>query len=92
MSTNKVYGDGPNHLRLVEQETRWDYDDEQYREWHTRNLFHRSMQALFIRGIQGCCGTLWSKNMDATSICQLAAFVAVALPDHLIPESSYTGF
>ena len=30
MSTNKVYGDGPNHLRLVEQETRWDYDDEQF--------------------------------------------------------------
>ena len=30
MSTNKVYGDGPNHLRLVEQETRWEYDDEQF--------------------------------------------------------------
>jgi CDP-paratose 2-epimerase len=25
MSTNKVYGDGPNHLDLVEKETRWDY-------------------------------------------------------------------
>ena len=30
MSTNKVYGDGPNHLRLVEQETRWEYDDKQF--------------------------------------------------------------
>lgn len=26
MSTNKVYGDGPNHLPLVEQETRYDYE------------------------------------------------------------------
>lgn len=25
MSTNKVYGDAPNELPLVEQETRWDY-------------------------------------------------------------------
>jgi CDP-paratose 2-epimerase len=25
MSTNKVYGDGPNRLPLVEKETRWDY-------------------------------------------------------------------
>ena len=27
MSTNKVYGDGPNHLPLVELETRYDYAD-----------------------------------------------------------------
>jgi len=27
MSTNKVYGDGPNRLPLVEQEQRWDYAD-----------------------------------------------------------------
>ncbi|MBD3308948.1 NAD-dependent epimerase/dehydratase family protein [candidate division KSB3 bacterium] len=30
MSTNKVYGDAPNRLNLVELETRWDYADEQY--------------------------------------------------------------
>jgi CDP-paratose 2-epimerase len=30
MSTNKVYGDRPNTIRLVEQETRWDYDDSTY--------------------------------------------------------------
>ncbi len=28
MSTNKVYGDAPNHLPLVELETRWDYAEE----------------------------------------------------------------
>jgi CDP-paratose 2-epimerase len=30
MSTNKVYGDGPNRIRLKELETRWDYDDAAY--------------------------------------------------------------
>src|SRR6476661_3658845 len=27
MSTNKVYGDAPNRIPLVEHEIRWDYDD-----------------------------------------------------------------
>ncbi|MGI9455967.1 MAG: NAD-dependent epimerase/dehydratase family protein [Aeoliella sp.] len=30
MSTNKVYGDGPNHVPLKELEKRWDYDDTRY--------------------------------------------------------------
>ncbi|HYY30107.1 MAG TPA: NAD-dependent epimerase/dehydratase family protein [Chthoniobacterales bacterium] len=30
MSTNKVYGDAPNRLRLVEKATRWDYADLEY--------------------------------------------------------------
>jgi CDP-paratose 2-epimerase len=30
MSTNKVYGDGPNTIRLKELETRWDYDDPRF--------------------------------------------------------------
>lgn len=30
MSTNKVYGDRPNTIRLKELPTRWDYDDETY--------------------------------------------------------------
>ena len=32
MSTNKVYGDLPNSVKLRELETRWDYDDPQYAE------------------------------------------------------------
>ena len=31
MSTNKVYGDRPNTIKLKELETRWDYDDETYK-------------------------------------------------------------
>jgi CDP-paratose 2-epimerase len=30
MSTNKVYGDRPNEIRLKELESRWDYDDPAY--------------------------------------------------------------
>jgi len=30
MSTNKVYGDLPNSITLVEQETRWEYSDPAY--------------------------------------------------------------
>jgi len=29
-STNKVYGDKPNRIKLKEMETRWDYDDPAY--------------------------------------------------------------
>lgn len=32
MSTNKVYGDAPNTLKLTELETRWDYADEDHKE------------------------------------------------------------
>jgi CDP-paratose 2-epimerase len=30
MSTNKVYGDAPNRLNLLEKQTRWDYADPEY--------------------------------------------------------------
>lgn len=30
MSTNKVYGDAPNEIPMVETETRWDYADQAY--------------------------------------------------------------
>jgi CDP-paratose 2-epimerase len=30
LSTNKVYGDAPNRIKLKELPTRWDYDDPQY--------------------------------------------------------------
>jgi CDP-paratose 2-epimerase len=30
MSTNKVYGDAPNKIKLQELETRWEYDDPKY--------------------------------------------------------------
>ena len=32
LSTNKVYGDGPNNIALRETETRWDYADPRYEQ------------------------------------------------------------
>jgi CDP-paratose 2-epimerase len=31
MSTNKVYGDAPNGIAMIELDTRWDYADQDYR-------------------------------------------------------------
>jgi CDP-paratose 2-epimerase len=31
LSTNKVYGDGPNKIKLKEMETRWDYQDQSFK-------------------------------------------------------------
>ncbi|QNL22932.1 NAD-dependent epimerase/dehydratase family protein [Hyphobacterium sp. CCMP332] len=31
MSTNKVYGDAPNNIDLIELDKRWDYNDSQYK-------------------------------------------------------------
>lgn len=38
MSTNKVYGDGPNHISLKESEKRWIIDDPQYRNGIDENF------------------------------------------------------
>lgn len=32
LSTNKVYGDAPNRIPLVELETRWEYEDPDYKD------------------------------------------------------------
>lgn len=44
MSTNKVYGDAPNELPLVEQATRWEYARKQ--DWHGVNESCRIDQTL----------------------------------------------
>lgn len=38
MSTNKVYGDRPNTIRLKELQTRWDYDDPVYQSGIDENF------------------------------------------------------
>ena len=48
MSTNKVYGDAPNRLRLAELETRWDYADEEYANGIAENFtIDDSLHSLF---------------------------------------------
>ncbi len=48
MSTNKVYGDAPNELPLVETETRWDYArPEDYEGVREDMRIDRSMHSIF---------------------------------------------
>jgi CDP-paratose 2-epimerase len=48
MSTNKVYGDVPNRIRLKELDTRWDYDDPEYVNGIAENLsIDQSKHSLF---------------------------------------------
>jgi len=48
MSTNKVYGDAPNELPLLELATRWDYADPAHHEGIDETLrIDRSMHSLF---------------------------------------------
>jgi CDP-paratose 2-epimerase len=48
LSTNKVYGDAPNELPLVELETRWDYADPAQRDGIDESMrIDRTMHSLF---------------------------------------------
>jgi len=48
MSTNKVYGDAPNEIRLRELSTRWDYDDPAYARGISETFrIDRSKHSLF---------------------------------------------
>ena len=48
MSTNKVYGDRPNQLALVENETRWDFADPEYQRGIPETLsIDQSLHSLF---------------------------------------------
>ena len=48
LSTNKVYGDAPNRLSLVENESRWDYADPEYANGIKETLpIDQSMHSIF---------------------------------------------
>jgi CDP-paratose 2-epimerase len=48
LSTNKVYGDAPNEIPLVELETRWDYADPAFADGIDEELrIDRTMHSLF---------------------------------------------
>ena len=48
MSTNKVYGDAPNRIRLKELATRWEYDDPDFRHGIPESLtIDQSKHSLF---------------------------------------------
>jgi len=48
MSTNKVYGDAPNRIKLKELETRWDFDEPAYEHGIAESFpIDQSMHSLF---------------------------------------------
>ncbi len=48
MSTNKVYGDAPNRIKLKELESRWDYDDSGFSDGIDENFtIDQSKHSLF---------------------------------------------
>jgi CDP-paratose 2-epimerase len=48
LSTNKVYGDRPNRIRMRELETRWDYDDPAFAHGIAEDLsIDQSLHSLF---------------------------------------------
>jgi CDP-paratose 2-epimerase len=48
MSTNKVYGDRPNHIPMVESPTRWEYADEAFEHGISEDFpIDQSMHSLF---------------------------------------------
>lgn len=48
MSTNKVYGDSPNRIKLRELKTRWEYDDTRYERGIPEDLpIDQSLHSLF---------------------------------------------
>lgn len=48
MSTNKVYGDAPNQIPMIELETRWDFADEAYKNGINEQLtIDQSKHSLF---------------------------------------------
>jgi CDP-paratose 2-epimerase len=57
VSTNKVYGDNPNRIPLVELETRWDYADPRYEQGIAEDL-----------SIEGCLHSLFGVSKLAADV------------------------
>jgi CDP-paratose 2-epimerase len=61
VSTNKVYGDAPNRIKLKELETRWDYDDPAYRDGIPEDFpIDNSLHSLF--GVSKLAGDLLAQE------------------------------
>ena len=57
VSTNKVYGDNPNRVPLVELETRWDYADPRFEQGIDETM-----------SIEGCLHSLFGASKVAADV------------------------
>ncbi len=72
MSTNKVYGDRPNTIKLKELETRWEYDDPRYANGITEEMsIDQSKHSVF--GASKCAADImvqeYGRYFDIRSCC-----------------------
>ena len=63
MSTNKVYGDNPNKLKLKEKKSRWDIDDRLYKNGINENFSIDNCTHSFL-GFQKFIQTLLHRNTE----------------------------
>ena len=77
MSTNKVYGDAPNHLPLVELETRYDYADPQTTT-ASRKRSRSTTACTACSARARLPPTSWRRSTAATSACAPASSAAAA--------------
>jgi CDP-paratose 2-epimerase len=77
MSTNKVYGDAPNRIRLRELDSRRDYDDERYADGIDEAFgIDQSMHSLF--GASKVAADVMVQDMVGISACRAAVYGEVA--------------
>ena len=80
-STNKVYGDSPNSLPLVEHATRWELDHSHYfadKGITEEQSIDRSMHSVF--GSSKIAADVMVQNTAAISVCGPLAFAPAASP------------
>jgi hypothetical protein len=77
-STNKIYGDTPNRLPLVELETRWELPStHRFAAGIDETMTSRFIACSAFPSFQPIC---WFRNMDDISGCALLVSVVAALP------------
>jgi len=67
MSANKVYGDAPNELPLIETETRWEYARPEDCNSIRESMRIDQSKHLAVRRIEGCFPISWCRNMGVIS-------------------------
>ena len=77
MSTNKVYGDGPNSIKLKELGSRWEYDDPDFAKGIPETFPSINANTLYL-GLPRLRPMLWYRNMAGILAWQLVAYVEVA--------------
>ena len=92
-STNKVYGDAPNRLPLVELETRWEIDPAHpFADGIDETHVGRSMPALAVRRRRSCPPICWCRSTAGISVSGRRRFAAAASPALATSARSSTAF